>query len=91
MRIKHLLRKMGFNTLCEEANREGWIIPLESDLKSLDLDYGQVWIVNPVPDSEYTKEDKKYGVELGYVFDVKSQKKIIVNQKFMEQCIVLKE
>lgn len=91
MRIKHLLRPMAFNTLLEEANREGWIIPFASDLRGLDLDYEQVWVLDTLPSEHYTEEDRKYNVKLGYLFDVKSQKKIIVNQNFIEKCIVLKE
>lgn len=91
MRLKHLFRPMGFQTLINEANREGWIIPLASDLRGLELDYDTVWVLNPVPEEIYTEEDKKYNVKLAYLFDVKNQKMIIVNQNFIERCIILKE
>lgn len=91
MKLKTLLRPMSFNTLLGEANREGWIIPFAHQLMSLELDYEQVWVLDSVPDSKYTDEDRKYGVQLGYVFDVKSQDVVIVNRNFIEKCIVWKE
>lgn len=91
MKLKHLLRPMGFKTLLEEANREGWIIPFAWQLKGLELDYDAVWVLDSVHESLYTEEDKKYGVQLGYLFDVKSQKRILVNHKFIEKCIVWKK
>lgn len=91
MKIKHLLRKMGLETLIEEANRENWLIPTEDQLKGLKLDYDYVWIIDGVDLDAYTPEDIKYGVSLGYAFNTKTQKKEIVNQKFMLQCIVIKD
>lgn len=82
---------MGFDTLLKESNREGWLIPLASDLMGLDLDYDEVWVLDEVPSENYTEEDIKHNVKRGYLFDTKSQKKIIANQKFIEKCIVLKE
>lgn len=91
MKLKHLVKKMSFKELLTTVREKGWFLPEYVDLIGVKLDYDYVWVVDLVSDSEYTEEDKKYGVKLAYVFDVENQKKVIVNQKFIENCVVFKE
>lgn len=89
--MKPLLKKMAYQRLVSEAKRKSWTIPKESDFIGKELDYSIVWISDEVPDSEYCAEDKVYGVKLGYVFDVELQRKIIANQNFIMNCIIIKD
>ena len=87
-RLKPLLKKMSYEELVKECEREGWGIPSIGDLKGKEIAHNCVWTNETVPMSQYEAEDIKYGVKLGTCYVPEVDKGIILNKNFKIKCVV---
>ena len=81
-KIKSLLRRMGYNTLVTECEREGWKIPTSEELKSFNSEHLEVW-TSDVP------EDVNDIDTHGKVYNYGTRRTYLCNKNFRQNCIVL--
>jgi len=90
-RLKNLFLKMSYDELEKECKREGWIIPLTTELQDYEIKHDGIWTASVVLDTQYklTEDDIKYGVKLGVVYSHKENKEYVTNRNFKMNCAVL--
>jgi len=86
MRFKGLILKFGFRALEGVCREKGWRIPFLSEIGNVpsSWEHSQFWVAD-LPEK---KEDSESHALL---FDVKSQKLLLVNKNFMENVVVIVE
>lgn len=89
-RIKPLIKTMSYNQLQDTCEREGWLIPSVHDLRGSVIDYEFVWTSDKLDRTKVlTEDDIKHTVDVGICYSPETDKQIIVNKRFMMECVVL--
>jgi len=90
-RLKNLFLKMSYHELEKECEREGWKIPMTTELQHYEIEHDEIWTASTVLDTQYklTEDDIEHGVKLGICYSHKDNREHVVNKKFMMRCAVL--
>lgn len=90
-RLKHLFLRMSYEKLVETCEREGWKIPMTTDLQGYDIKHELIWTASVVLDTQYklSEEDAKYGVKVGICYSHEDNREHVVNKNFKMNCAVL--
>lgn len=90
-RLKNLFLKMSYEELEATCKREGWKIPMTTELQGYDIQHDLIWTASTVLDTQYklTEEDMKYKVKLGIGYSHEDNREHVINKNFKIHCSVL--
>lgn len=82
---------MSYRQLEETCEREGWIIPMTTELQGYDIKHELIWTASEVLGTQYTltEDDIKYGVKLGICYNSEENREYVINKRWMMNCAVL--
>lgn len=90
-RLKNLFLKMSYKELEETCEREGWRIPLTTELQGYDIKHYFIWTASKVLDTQYklTDDDIKNDVKLGICYTHEDNREHVINHNWKMNCAVL--
>lgn len=81
LKIKSLVKKFSYNELQEEAKKQGWLIPLISQLKGHIIDHDLIWVA----DQTDTQDSNTHG----YIYRVSTGVKMIANHGNIYNVVII--